>query len=49
MVDTVTTVERLAGLQLLSSRVIALSFAIDLKLGLDLGYTPFEEKNSLRR
>lgn len=46
MVDTVTTVERLVkgwDCRLLSSRVIALSFAIDLKLGLDLGYTPFEK------
>lgn len=46
MVDTVTTVERLVkgwDCRLLSSRVIALSFSIDLKLGLDLGYTPFEK------
>ena len=46
MVDTVTTVERLVNgfdRGLLSAKVTVLSLGIDRGLGIDLGYTPFEE------
>lgn len=46
MVDTVTTVERLVNgfdRGLLSAKVTVLSLGINRGLGIDLGYTPFEE------